>query len=193
MHRVAGCRLFRCGLAPHTSPKSLSGVFQEGTFFSRCQVVHLYFLHRSDGSFTSSRLSPLDYVLAVRHYGPWAPRGFEARGLSSIPVGTMCFRCVLGGSIGRVVDFWPSLPFSGSPRGLEARGLSRLLQSSQFGVTIIGGTLSGSCRPVHRVAGCRLFRCGLAPHTSPKSLSGGARGDFLLSVPGGPPIFFTSF
>ena len=33
------------GEAPQGSPKSLSGVLQEGTFFSRCQVVHLYFSH----------------------------------------------------------------------------------------------------------------------------------------------------
>ena len=59
------------GVAPQSSPKSLSGVFQEGTFFSPCQVVHLFFLHRSDGfDCLFLALGPSDYVLTVCHMGP---------------------------------------------------------------------------------------------------------------------------
>ena len=37
---------------------------------------------------------------------------------------------MLGGSISRVVDFWPSLPFGGSPRGRFCTASSVLLSGS---------------------------------------------------------------
>ena len=54
-------------------------------------------------------LGPSDYVLTVCHFGPLS--------VAVSPSERCVSCCVLGGSIGRVVDFWPSLPFGGSPRG----------------------------------------------------------------------------
>ena len=54
-------------------------------------------------------LGPLDYVLTVCHFGPLS--------VAVSPSERCVSCCVLGGSIGLVVDFWPSLPFGGSPRG----------------------------------------------------------------------------
>ena len=54
-------------------------------------------------------LGPSDYVLTVCHFGPLS--------VAVSPSERCVSCCVLGGSIGRVVDSWPSLLFGGLPRG----------------------------------------------------------------------------
>ena len=94
---------------------------------------------------------------------------------SCIPVGTMCFCCVLGGSIGRVFDCRPSLPFLGSPRGLEAhqfgasRGSSNLLSSGHHyrWAVILADLCTGEPvdgRSVVVLSGC-VTQSIAAPHT----------------------------
>ena len=74
-------------------------------------------------------LGPSDYVLTVCHFGPLS--------VAVSPSERCVSCCVLGGSIGRVVDFWPSLPFwSFASRPVlqcVLRLIVRLLQSSPFG------------------------------------------------------------
>ena len=79
--------------------------------------------------------------------------------------------CVLGGSIGRVVDSWPSLPFLGGRLeagfALRPRAFRQAPPIFSVGVINLGGPESSpTCAQGSRCFPDILW-CGLAPQTSP--------------------------
>ena len=106
---------------------------------------------------------------------------------------------MLGGSIGRVVDFWPSLPFGGSPRGrfctassCFSSGSSNLLRRGHH--FRWAGILADLC------TGKLVFPVSsgvvLAPQTSPSHFLAELGGDFFFPcqvVVHARAYFFTSF